>query len=277
MVEQMERADSVSYPVAIIVFRTYTYIYIVLLAPRYTRLISGREWVAQRAVKHVTQTFDAMKEARLATYAADLKSIPYFHIYEQYKGRPPLHPQYIAQIQRQIAQFEYDLRRNIDSDWRSCVLRYPEVLGHFFSLINVTLPKEAEAPASILPTFPAFPPSPTLTNSKTKSTTGSATNQKKARRVSMSMTTKGREKNDLETITKLLEAQNLSMMKNMNKHSQSRAGAGSPTFDLPGLPNIKGGKKRVSDYMTLSGRGGMPRAPTAPPSSKGPFKLPGQF
>jgi hypothetical protein len=250
------------------------------LLPYYTQLISGREWVAQKAVKHVTQTFEAMKEARLVTYAADLKSIPYFHIYEQYKGRPPLHPQYIAQIQRQIAQFEFDLRRNIDSDWRSCVLRYPEVLAHFFSLINVTLPKAAEAPASILPAFPAFPPSPTLTNSKTKSIIGSSTNQKKARRVSMSMTTKGKDKNDLDTITKLLEAQNLSMMKSMNKHGQSRAGAGSPTYDmpgLPGLPNIKGGKKRVSDYMTLSGRGGMPRAPTAPPASQGPFKLPGQF
>jgi hypothetical protein len=241
-----------------------------------------REWVAHNAVKYVTNSFASMKEARLATYVADLKTIPYYHIYEQYNGRPPVHPQYIAGIKRQIAQAEYELRRNIDSDWRSCVLRYPEVLAHFFSLVNVTLPKDVEAPNAIIPAFPAFPPqSPTTSSTKgARSTTGSAT-QKKARRVSLSTTTKTKDKEDqsLETIAKLLQSQNLSMgMPNgfpgMKMPASAKAGRGSPVYD-----NISkaGGKKRMTQEFLLSGRGGVPRAPTAPPTSQGPWKLPGAY
>jgi hypothetical protein len=236
-----------------------------------------------------------MKEARLATHAADLKTIPYYHIYEQYKGRPPLHPQYIAAIQRQIQQADYDLRRNIDSDWRSCVLRYPEVLGHFFSLINVTVPKDIEEPTSVIPTVPAFLPSPPLGSTKTKSLAGSTAGVKKARRVSLSMASKGNEEKEeqsLETIAKLLQSQNLSMgmssgfgggmkglgggMKGlgggMKGFGGSLAGRASPTFDTS---SKAGGKKKLAQEFMLSGkRGGLPRAPTAPPSSQGPWKLP---
>jgi hypothetical protein len=220
-----------------------------------------------------------MKEARLATYVAELKAIPFYNIYIQYKGRPPLHAQYVAAIQRQIAQTEYELRRNIDSDWRSCVLRYPDVLAHFFSLVNIALPGNIEEPSSIIPTIPAFMPAPSL-SSKARSTTGSAA-QKKARRVSLSMAPqeKDREAQSMETIAKLLESQKLPMglqptfgniMKGLGG---SRAGRGSPVYDMS---SKAGGKKRVPKDFILSGKGGMPpRAPTAPPPSQGPWKVPG--
>jgi hypothetical protein len=209
-----------------------------------------------------------MKEARLAAFAADLRTIPYYPIFEQYQGRPPLHPQYVIAIKRQIAQAEYDLRRNIDSDWRSCVLRYPEVLTHFFSLVNVTLPKNVEGPSSIIPTVPAFMPPPALSN-KTRSTTGSTT-QKKARRVSLNVASnKGKDPEDqsLESIAKLLNASTFGM-----GSTKPKAGRGSPVFDMS---SKAGGKKRMTGDFLLSGKGSsFPRAPTAPPSSQGPWKVP---
>jgi hypothetical protein len=247
--------------------------------------------VAHNAVKYVTQTFSAMREARLATHAADLKSIPYYHIYEQYKGRPPLHPQYVAAIQRQIQQADFDLRRNIDSDWRSCVLRYPEVLGHFFSLIQVTIPKDIEEPTSVIPTVPAFLPSPPLGSTKTKSVAGSNTGAKKARRVSLNMAPKANEEKEeqhsLESIAKLLQGQNFSLgglpsglgggFKGLGGGTKglgaSKAGRGSPAFDTS---SKAGGKKKLQQEFMLSGkRGGFPRAPTAPPTSQSAWKLPG--
>jgi len=241
-----------------------------------------REWVAHNAVKYVTQTFATLKEARLITYAADLKAIPYYHIYEQYNGRPPVHPQYIAAIKQQIARAEFELRRNIDADWRSCVLRYPIILAHFFSQVNVTMPKEVESPTAALPSIPEFPsPFPSASPTKgTRSTTGSAA-QKKARRTSVSATSKSKDSQEqsLETIAKLLQNQSLAMgippgFNGMRAPSGNKGGRSSPVYDS--MPRL-GGKKRMTQEFLLSGKGGVPRAPTAPPSSQGPWRIPGTF
>jgi len=67
-------------------------------------------------------------------------------VYAQYRGRPPLHAPILATLHRQIADADADLRRDIDADWKACVLRYPEVLAYFYSLVNVRLPPEASPP-----------------------------------------------------------------------------------------------------------------------------------
>ena len=103
-----------------------------------------REWVTHISVSYITATFSRLKSIRLANHSAHLRQLPYWPLWEQYRGRPPLHPHIIAHLQRQIADADLDLQRGIDADWRLCVVRYPEVLTHFYSMVAVTLPKTSE-------------------------------------------------------------------------------------------------------------------------------------
>ena len=44
----------------------------------------------------------------------------------------------------QIAHAQQVLKRGIDEDWQTSVQRYPEVLEYYFSLVELTLPREDE-------------------------------------------------------------------------------------------------------------------------------------
>ncbi|KAF2400467.1 hypothetical protein EJ06DRAFT_464178, partial [Trichodelitschia bisporula] len=101
---------------------------------------TSREWVTNNAISFITSLFKQHKAVRKANHSAYLQSLPYWPIYEQYRGRPPLHPHLVAQLQRQIADADADLKRGIDADWKACVIRYPEVLNHYYSQVNVTMP-----------------------------------------------------------------------------------------------------------------------------------------
>ena len=98
-----------------------------------------------------------MKEARLTSHAAYLRSLPYYNYYEEFNGHPPLHPHIVHTLSLQIAEADYQLRRDIDSDWRSCVIRYPDVLAHYFSVVKVTLPQDPLPPPAA-GTLGAAPP-----------------------------------------------------------------------------------------------------------------------
>jgi hypothetical protein len=103
-----------------------------------------REWVTNAAINAITSMYNKKKELRKAQHIEYLHSLPYWPIYEQYRGRPPLHPHLIAQLQQQIAEATVDFKRGIDNDWKSCVVRYPDVLNHFYGQVNVQMPRQAE-------------------------------------------------------------------------------------------------------------------------------------
>jgi hypothetical protein len=105
--------------------------------------------VTNNAINTITTIYNKKKEMRKAQYIDYLHSLPYWPIYEQYRGRPPLHPHLVAQLQRQIADADADLKRGIDADWKSCVVRYPEVLNHFYGQVSVTMPRQVEPPFAI--------------------------------------------------------------------------------------------------------------------------------
>ena len=60
----------------------------------------------------------------------------------RFSGAPPIHPLAIAQLQSQIAEAHAEFKRGIDLDWRASVLRYPEVLDYFYSLVDLRLPAD---------------------------------------------------------------------------------------------------------------------------------------
>ena len=114
------------------------------------------------SVQYITETFQQRRAARQRSYAAYLQTIPHYIVYAQYRGRPPLHPHILATLQRQIADANAELRRDIDADWKACVMRYPEVLTHFYSMVSVRLPAEAPPPQlkGLSGAAPPAPPPP---------------------------------------------------------------------------------------------------------------------
>jgi hypothetical protein len=70
----------------------------------------------------------------------------------QYSGAPPIPPEYIQQLHMQITRSNADFRRGIDLDWRASVLRYPEVLDYFYSLVELRYPSD-ESPSVARPPF----------------------------------------------------------------------------------------------------------------------------
>lgn len=72
----------------------------------------------------------------------------------RYSGNPPIHPAYVAQLQSQIAEAHAELKRGIDADWRVSVLRYPEILDYFYSLVELKLP-DPRSPRVLQPPFAA--------------------------------------------------------------------------------------------------------------------------
>ena len=55
---------------------------------------------------------------------------------------------FIQQLQSQIAEAHAEFKRGIDLDWKASVLRYPEVLDYFYSLVELRLPGEDDMSVS---------------------------------------------------------------------------------------------------------------------------------
>jgi hypothetical protein len=98
------------------------------------------------AINTVTTMFDRKKEARKEQFKQQVLNIPYFPMYQQHRGRPPLDPRIIIDIQRQLHAAEIRLKQGIDQDWKSCVLRYPEVLTHYYNQVQMQIPSQPSAP-----------------------------------------------------------------------------------------------------------------------------------
>jgi hypothetical protein len=50
---------------------------------------------------------------------------------------------------------EAELKRGIDADWRASILRYPEVLDYFYSLVKVSIPDDRDPAVARAPVAPA--------------------------------------------------------------------------------------------------------------------------
>ncbi|KAJ4295123.1 hypothetical protein N0V90_007133 [Kalmusia sp. IMI 367209] len=113
-----------------------------------------RDWVISHARQHILNQFERLTSTRKAQHSAYLATLPNYSIYMQYSGHPPIHPMYVENLQRQIAEAHAELKRGIDADWRASVLRYPDVLDYFYGLVQLKLPNET-SPRVVEPPFAA--------------------------------------------------------------------------------------------------------------------------
>ncbi|KAF2749873.1 hypothetical protein M011DRAFT_280525 [Sporormia fimetaria CBS 119925] len=107
------------------------------------RLAEIRDWVIAHSRQHILNAFHNLSSTRKQAHYAYLSRLPNYSIYMQFSGHPPIHPTYLHQLQVQIAEAHADLKRGIDADWKASVLRYPEVLDYFYSLIELRIPSDS--------------------------------------------------------------------------------------------------------------------------------------
>jgi hypothetical protein len=262
-----------------------------------------REWVANHAITYVTNSFTQMKNARLANYNAYIKALPYWPMYQQHRGNPPLHPHIVAELRFKISQADQHLRQNIDADWKDCVIRYPDVLAHYYSLVNVTMPKDVEPPFGTMPSVPSMnqpygitaaaaaqPRSASVTNEQKKQRRKSMTTNKSSHTGLSELDKLNKELqrrlenvdmsglsslnglngiNALNSLNGLNGLASLGAINGMNGHARasSRAGRGTPAPEAQHQrPN---GKKRQSRDYVVSGRGSAPPQVPVPPGWQG--------
>ncbi|KAF2130432.1 hypothetical protein P153DRAFT_395845 [Dothidotthia symphoricarpi CBS 119687] len=116
------------------------------------RLADIRNWVINNARQHILAAFERLNGIRKHAHAAYLASLPNYDVYMRYSGHPPIHPMYVAQLQTQITEAQAELKRGSDADWRTSVLRYPEILDYFYSLVELKLP-DPRSPRVVQPPF----------------------------------------------------------------------------------------------------------------------------
>lgn len=115
-------------------------------------LMQCRDWAAEHAQDAINTSFRELKAQRLRNYKAHLRSLPYFDLYQRYRGSPPLYPSQLHIIRSQIQAANVTLRARVDEDWyRSCA-KYPKVLDYYFSLIDVKIPNGRD-PTMLNPRF----------------------------------------------------------------------------------------------------------------------------
>lgn len=126
----------------------------VLLLSLCNSLTVHSDWVISHARQHILNQFERLTSTRKAQHSAYLGTLPNYSVYMQYSGHPPIHPAYIENLQRQIAEAHAELKRGIDADWRASVLRYPDVLDYFYGLVQLRIPDETH-PRVVEPPFAA--------------------------------------------------------------------------------------------------------------------------
>lgn len=115
-------------------------------------LTQFRDWAAEHAQDAINTSFRQLKAQRLRNYKAHLRSLPYFDLYQRYRGNPPLYPSQLQIIRSQILAANVTLRARVDEDWyRSCA-KYPRVLDYYFSLVDVKIPNDRD-PTMLNPRF----------------------------------------------------------------------------------------------------------------------------
>ncbi|KAL2108803.1 hypothetical protein VUR80DRAFT_3343 [Thermomyces stellatus] len=93
-----------------------------------------REWARGHAQDYILSYFSVLSERRKEAHSRHLEELRRRAYY--YNHSEP-HPSEIAHAQQV-------LKRGIDEDWQTSVQRYPEVLEYFFSLVELSLPREDE-------------------------------------------------------------------------------------------------------------------------------------
>lgn len=105
-------------------------------------ILTIRSWAVDRSRAHITERFKRLTHARKGAHNRYLTELPYYTIYMQYSGHPPLPPYIITTLQAQISEAHAELKRGIDADWRASIMEYPKVLDYFYGLVEIRLPAD---------------------------------------------------------------------------------------------------------------------------------------
>lgn len=112
---------------------------------RWAGMKKVREWVLDHARNEVMSIFQELKNARRQAHVAYLHTIPCFSLYQKFHGSPPVHPMQLQSLQQQISHAQELYKSGVDEDWRRSCLKYPDVLDHFFNLVDLDFPDDTDS------------------------------------------------------------------------------------------------------------------------------------
>jgi len=95
---------------------------------------------------HIKQRYKRLKTQRKAELGARLNSLPHYSLYQQHHGKPPLHPNLIAQLQTEIDVAEEEFRNTLERDWKKCNEANLEVICPFcfYAISSLVVENEKE-------------------------------------------------------------------------------------------------------------------------------------
>ena len=104
-----------------------------------------RDWVLDHARNEVLAIFQELKNDRRNQHLAYLQTIPCFSLYQKFHGSPPVHPLQLQRLQQQISQAQDIYKSGVDQDWQRSCMKYPDVLDHFFALVEIDFPGDGDS------------------------------------------------------------------------------------------------------------------------------------
>lgn len=197
--------------------------------------------------------------------------IPYFPMYQQHRGHPPLDPRIIIEIQHRLGEAEMRLKQGIDYDWKQCVVRYPEVLAHYYTLIKIPLPNAPESPfgqalagggqtrpPSVV--NPPPPPQSMIGMGINRSATAPPKKSKESKRSS-----KVNMERELNPDVMAMLSHQLEGLARPSNGSRTKSATPAPQATGRAPPALRPNNKRRESKDFAMGMGGLPRQLNAPP------------
>lgn len=105
-----------------------------------------RQWVREHTQLHILTTSRRLSRRRPRPIVVILSRLPFFGLFAQCDGCPPLPRHGLVQLRADIADAETNFQRNVDADWRASCVKYPEVLDFFWSLVEIKVPSDYCSP-----------------------------------------------------------------------------------------------------------------------------------
>ncbi|KAF2864285.1 hypothetical protein K470DRAFT_197936, partial [Piedraia hortae CBS 480.64] len=103
----------------------------------WSKISTITDWVFTHAQNEVNAMYQDYSSSRLRQYRSHVESIPYYQMFVQHHGNPPLHPMDLGHIHAEMDRAAAIYKEGIDRDWRECVQKYPHVLDKWYQRVEV--------------------------------------------------------------------------------------------------------------------------------------------
>ncbi|PPJ58244.1 hypothetical protein CBER1_08262 [Cercospora berteroae] len=104
-----------------------------------------RLFVLNKSRDEIIARYNDLRSRSVQRHQRDLEAnVPFYNLYRQYGGKPQLEAAQTEEVAAAIAEAGRSLQNQVDQEWQSSLMLYPEVLDKHFSSIEVSMPKDSD-------------------------------------------------------------------------------------------------------------------------------------